>query len=308
VTMGREMEQIQNRLHQMEMEQAQLAFQKEQIASRLNQVYQIRLDELPSEATEGDSSEEDLGKLQSRIGELSQKLQRMGPVNLSSIDEEKELQTRYEFLVSQHDDLAKAKDDLHDAISKINRTTRAMFRETFEAIQKEFQQTFKQLFGGGEARLMLMDEEDLLESGVEIIARPPGKPVQAISLLSGGEKTLTSIALLFAIFRVKPSPFCLLDEIDASLDEANVDRFTRALKEFLKESQFIIITHNKKTMVMADILYGITMAESGVSKIVSVKLKPAEVLNGNGNGSAGHNGNGASLDPSLQVPDNYANR
>ena len=286
LVLSHQVEQLQAQLHQHQMEQAQLQFQREQIGSRLIQVYQVNLDETAPEP-QLPMAEEEFSVLRERIQELSQKLQRMGPVNLGSIDEERELQTRYEQMLSQQNDLMKAKEDLHEAITKINRTTRAMFRETFQAIQQEFQVTFKQLFGGGEARLVLLDEEDLLESGIEIIARPPGKPVQAISLLSGGEKALTSIALLFAIFRIKPSPFCLMDEIDASLDEHNIGRFTNALREFLKESQFIIITHNKKTITMADVMYGITMAESGVSKIVSVKLKQAD--NGNGNG----NGNGA---------------
>ncbi|MBI3616209.1 MAG: chromosome segregation protein SMC [Candidatus Omnitrophica bacterium] len=285
LVLSRQVEQLQSQLHQHQMEQAQVNFQSEQIHSRLNQVYQVNLEELPPDQ-QAPAAEEELAGLQEKIQELSQKLQRMGPVNLGSIDEERELQTRYEQMVSQQNDLLKAKENLHEAITKINRTTRAMFRETFEAIQKEFHVTFKQLFGGGEARLVLLDEEDLLESGIEIIARPPGKPVQAISLLSGGEKTLTSIALLFAIFRVKPSPFCLMDEIDAALDETNIGRFTNALKEFLKDSQFIIITHNKKTITMADVMYGITMAESGVSKIVSVKLK--ESANGSGNGNGAH--------------------
>ena len=275
---AKRVEEIQTQVHAQEMEQVQLNFQREQIGSRLVQVYQVNLEETP-EAVPAETVPEEVC---ARIEELSIKLQRMGPVNLASIDEERELQTRYEHLVTQQNDLAKAKEDLHQAITKINRTTRAMFRETFEAIQKEFQVTYKQLFGGGEARLVLLDEEDVLESGIEIIARPPGKQLQAISLLSGGEKALTTIALLFAIFRVKPSPFCLLDEIDAPLDESNVGRFTQALREFLKDSQFIIITHNKKTISMADVMYGITMAESGVSKVVSVKFKKAEE---NGNNS-----------------------
>ena len=281
LVLSRQLEQYQTQLHQREMEQAQLSFQQEQITSRLLQVYQVNLGELVADPPP-ECSEQELEETRSRIGELSQKLQRMGPVNLGSIEEERELQTRYEYMVTQQNDLTQAKQDLHEAITKINRTTRAMFRETFQAIQQEFQVTFKQLFGGGEARLVLLDEEDLLESGIEIIARPPGKPVQAISLLSGGEKTLTSIALLFAIFRIKPSPFCLLDEIDAALDETNIGRFTNALKEFLKESQFIIITHNKKTITMADVMYGITMVESGVSKIVSVKLKQTDAAVGAG--------------------------
>ena len=268
----KQLEQVQSQLHTHEMEQAQVVFQREQITARLQQVYQL---ELSLDSSDSASAEDLPESFQERITELSQKLQRMGPVNLGSIDEERELQNRYEYLTTQQADLVKAKEDLHEALLKSNRTTRAMFRETFQAIHKEFQITFKQLFGGGEARLILMDEEDLLESGIEIIARPPGKALQPISLLSGGEKALTTIALLFAIFRIKPSPFCLLDEIDAPLDEINVDRFTRALREFLKDSQFIIITHNKKTMSMADVMYGITMQEMGVSKIVSVKFKQA---------------------------------
>ncbi len=285
----RRLEDLQSQLHTQEMEQAQIAFEQEQIASRLRQVYQIDLDEreepMGSDPAGSDPIDLDDQQLQARIEELSSKLQRIGPVNLGSIEEERELQGRYEFLTQQQGDLVRAKEDLHEALSKINRTTRAMFRETFQAIQKEFQVTFRQLFGGGEARLVLMDEEDLLESGIEIIARPPGKPLQPISLLSGGEKALTTIALLFSIFRVKPSPFCVLDEIDAPLDEPNIDRFTRALKEFLKDSQFIIITHNKKTISMADVIYGITMQEMGVSKIVSVKFKKEQEGAPNGNGA-----------------------
>jgi chromosome segregation protein len=275
------------------MEQAKISFEQQQIASRILQVYGVDLESSEfkvrsSESPSSELSEEEIPQRRQEISQLNERLQKMGPVNLASIDEEQELRSRYDLLVTQQNDLARAKEDLHEAITKINRTTRAMFRETFEAIQKEFQVTFKQLFGGGEARLVLLDEEDLLESGIEIIARPPGKTIQAISLLSGGEKALTTIALLFAIFRIKPSPFCLMDEIDAPLDEANIDRFTRVLREFLKDSQFIIITHNKKTITMADILYGITMEESGVSKIVSVKLKQEAGVNGNGNGNGAH--------------------
>jgi len=196
----------------------------------------------------------------------------MGPVNLVAIDEHRELEERYAFLVRQQEDLLAAKESLHKAILKINKTTKELFIDTFQKIHAEFKNFFKLLFGGGQVELVLIDEQDILESGIEIIVRPPGKKLQNIMLLSGGEKALTAIALLFAIFKVKPSPFCVLDEIDAPLDESNINRFSSVLKDFLKISQFIIITHNKRTIELAEVMYGITMQERGVSKIVSVKF------------------------------------
>ena len=207
---------------------------------------------------------------------MRSQLDSMGAVNLVAIEENKELQDRFAFLTNQRDDLLKAKESLMEAISKINKTTKELFIQTFNSIQVEFRNFFKMLFGGGDGELILLDEGDVLECGIEIVARPPGKRLQNISLLSGGEKALTAVALIFAIFKVKPSPFCVLDEIDAPLDESNVDRFSRSLDMFTNTSQFIVITHNKKTIDKADVMYGITMQQSGVSKVVSVKFSDAK--------------------------------
>jgi chromosome segregation protein len=211
-----------------------------------------------------------------QVTALQKRLEEMGPVNLVAIEEYEETEQRYQFLTTQHNDLAKAKEQLLDAINRINVQTREMFCATFSRIRESFQSMFIEIFGGGKADLRLVDENDVLESGIEIVARPPGKQLQNISLLSGGEQTMTAVALLFSIYQVKPSPFCVLDELDAPLDESNINRFTRILKRFLEYSQFIVITHNKRTIAMADILYGVTMEEQGVSKIVSVKFHKAE--------------------------------
>jgi chromosome segregation protein len=196
----------------------------------------------------------------------------MGPVNLVAIDEYEETEQRHQFLTGQYDDLVKAKDQLMEVINRINTQTREMFTETFNRIRENFRSTFTEIFGGGKADLQLVDEGDVLESGIDIVARPPGKQLQSISLLSGGEQTMTAVALLFSIYQVKPSPFCVLDELDAPLDESNINRFVRILQRFLERSQFIIITHNKRTMQIADTLYGVTMEEPGVSKLVSVRI------------------------------------
>jgi chromosome segregation protein len=219
------------------------------------------------------------------VNELRDRIERMGPVNVEAITEYEELEQRLSFLAAQEQDLIKSRDQLHEAIRKINETTRTMFAETFEKIKANFAEMFVELFGGGKAELTLLDSEDPLECGIEIVARPPGKQLQSITLLSGGEKTMTAVALLFAIYMVKPSPFCFLDEMDAPLDESNINRFIRILQRFVTQSQFVVITHNKRTISSADVLYGVTMEEHGVSKIVSVRLSRKEespLFNGNG--------------------------
>jgi chromosome segregation protein len=207
------------------------------------------------------------------IEDLRRKLSRLGSVNLEALQELADLESRSAALKAQHDDLAAAKRSLEEIIAKINHDSRRLFTETFESIRVHFQELFRKLFGGGMADIVLEDETDILETGIEIIARPPGKELRSISLMSGGEKTMTAVALLLAIFRSKPSPFCILDEVDAALDEANIGRFTAVLHEFLDKSHFIIITHSKRTMAVADVLYGITMQESGVSKRVAVRFE-----------------------------------
>ena len=268
-----QLDKLQDKIRSLDLHNAQLEMKLSSIKERLSSGYQVSLDELFKER----EVEEIDGEATSReIAELKAKLEAMGPVNLVAIEENKELEERYDFLIGQQEDLIQAKESLQKVIAKVNRTIRSLFMETFEQVRKHFNGLFCTLFGGGKANLVLIDESDILESGIDIIAQPPGKRLQSISLLSGGERALTAIALIFALFKVKPSPFCLLDEIDAPLDDSNINRFTRLLQEFTSQSQFIIITHNKRTIAMADVMYGITMEESGVSKLVSVRFRERE--------------------------------
>jgi chromosome segregation protein len=206
------------------------------------------------------------------ITTLRARIDRLGPVNMMAIEQFDELESRHGFLTAQRTDLVSSIAQTSEAIKRIDETTRQRFAEAFAAINKNFQETFSTLFGGGRAGLTLLDENDPLESGIEIIAQPPGKRLQSVQLLSGGEKALTAIALMFGLFKFKPSPFCLLDEIDAPLDDANIGRFVEMLRSMLRHTQFILITHNRKTMEIADRLYGVTMEEPGVSKLISVQL------------------------------------
>lgn len=210
-----------------------------------------------------------------RQKELKRILSRMGEVNLTAIREYEEVSERFEYLTGQRADLENALSQLQDAIDRINKTTRERFRETFHQVNETFQQMFPRLFSGGRAELVMTDPNDLLGTGVDILAQPPGKKIASLELLSGGEKALTAVSLIFAIFLIKPSPFCLLDEVDAPLDEANVGRFCGVVRELSDRTQFIVITHNKRTMEIADRLYGVTMQQRGVSKLVSVNLRRA---------------------------------
>ncbi len=263
------LDSLKEKIHGQEMQNKDLDFRYMSIKERILQSYKIDLDSTV-EMNFPDGIEENT--LTQEIKTLKEKLDSYGAVNLVAIEEYDELKKRYDFLIQQQSDLVQAQGSLKEAIQKINRTTRKMFLETFEQVCKEFKNYFRLLFNGGDAQIFLIDEQDPLESGIEIICRPPGKKLQNVLLLSGGEKSLSAIALIFAILKIKPTPFCILDEIDAALDEANVDRYARLLQEFTSHSQFIVITHNKRTIANADVMYGITMEESGVSKIVSVKF------------------------------------
>jgi chromosome segregation protein len=226
----------------------------------------------PVEALELEPSAMPVMTAEEAIAELREKIDRMGPVNMMAIEQSKELEERHGFLSTQRLDLVESIAQTNEAISKIDETTHARFREAFTAINENFQTMFATLFGGGRAGITLLDETDPLESGIDIVAQPPGKRLQSVMLLSGGEKALTAIALMFGIFKYKPSPFCLLDEIDAPLDDANIGRFIEMLRSMMDKTQFIIITHSRKTMEIANKLYGVTMEEPGVSKLISIQL------------------------------------
>jgi chromosome segregation protein len=262
--------EMQNAVHKFEIDlrhdEAQLTFFQE----RIQEEYHIALSTLTIEEVGTDElSEEERDAL---VIETRDKLERLGNVNLMAIDEYDALTERHEFLTSQEDDLTKAKDALNHVITRIDDTIKAMFLTTFNAVAENFRTYFRRLFNGGQARIYLQDETDPLECGIEIEARPPGKKPQTIALLSGGEQAMTAIALLFSIFKAKPSPFCVLDEVDAPLDDSNVGRFIDLVEEFAADTQFVVITHNKQTMAKADALYGVTQQERGVSQIVSVRF------------------------------------
>ena len=263
-----ELESSRDKSRDIDIMKKELEYKRASLVEKMQDTYKIDISRLEMDVPDETNWDEIAGN----ISELKDHLERMGDVSLGAVEEHKQLEERFEFLTKQKTDLENAREQLMQAIQKINRTTRKKFMESFEAIKKEFNDYFRMLFNGGKADLVLEDESNVLECGIDIIVRPPGKKLHNILQLSGGEKAMTAIALIFAIFKVNPSPFCILDEIDAPLDESNVVRFCRVLQEFLKLSQFVIVTHNRMTIQLADVLYGITMQEKGVSKIVSVKF------------------------------------
>ena len=269
---------LDNEVHEVELRQIEFKTHLSDLSEQCEEKFDRTLDQLAEELGEIDK---DPHALQSEVAEMRRKLEAMGVVNLAALEEYEQQNERLVFLQAQHKDLSEAKADLIQTIQQLDETTRKLFQETFDAVRVHFIEMFRRLFNGGKADMMLDAPEGvdpLLEGGIEIVAQPPGKKLQSISLLSGGEKAMTAIALLFGLFLHKPSPFCILDEIDAPLDDVNVERFKQILREFNKSIQFAVITHNKLTMELADALYGVTMEESGVSKMVSVRFEQAEAL------------------------------
>jgi chromosome segregation protein len=264
----RELEEVRQKIHEEEILASEVQLKLSHLQESMKERYGATLSasvgvspvELPKE------------EMSKRLAELKSSLEGFGEVNLMAIEEYQELKQRHDFLSEQQADLHQALDSLKKAILRINRTTTKRFLEVFHLVNEKFKEVFTRLFKGGQASLIMLDEQDPATTGVDIIAQPAGKKLQNIDLLSGGEKALVATALLFGLFMIRPTPFCLLDEVDAPLDDANINRFIELIKEFSKTSQFILITHNKKTMETANTLYGITMETPGVSKVVSVRL------------------------------------
>ncbi|MCY3760847.1 MAG: hypothetical protein OXH50_06315, partial [Gemmatimonadetes bacterium] len=258
------------RTYQLQLKITELENDAERIRERLQDEVNVEVE------TQGPVVEEEFDPLgtEERLGLVRRSLERLGTVHVGVIEEYDQQRERYDFLVQQRDDLLAAAEDLRRTLQLIDRTARRMFRETFVEIREKFRETFRRFFPGGEADLVLEPDVDALEAAIEISARPRGKRLQSIALLSGGERALTAIALLFAIYQVKPSPWCILDEVDAPLDDVNIGRFIRVISEFAESTQFILVTHNKLSMSAADTLHGVTMPEEGVSQMVSVQVEP----------------------------------
>jgi chromosome segregation protein len=264
----KEHDELSERVHSLEMDLTRQRIEREGVVRRIHSDYGVDLTAESVSLPEGLEPEQAEKKLE----HLREIMRGLGPVNLLALEEYEKRKERLEFIQNQRNDLQQAKGSLLEVIQKINQKASEMFMQTFNSVQERFQETFTTLFEGGAAEMRLVGD-DPLEAGIEIVAMPKGKTLQGLNLLSGGEKALTVIALLFAIYLVKPSPFCMLDEVDAPLDDANINRFLKMLKRFDDRTQFIVITHNKKTMESANCLYGVTMQEPGVSKVVSVRFR-----------------------------------
>jgi len=267
------LEEAEERLHAAQMALQEANVRRDELSRRVHDELDIDLAECYESY---DHTEQDWAAVETEIGDLRARIDRLGNVNLDAIAEQEELEQRHDFLTAQRDDLAESERQIRQLIQQLDEESTHRFREVFATIQENFRDLFRKLFGGGKADIVLEDPDDILESGIEIVARPPGKELRSISLLSGGEKTMTAIALLMSIFKSKPAPFALLDEVDAALDEANNARYNQILLEFAEQSQFIIITHSKRTMSVADQMYGVTMQEAGISTRVSVKFEGAD--------------------------------
>ncbi len=265
------MRKLEEQLRTLDLQAHEVRLERQTLSERMRDDYGVELHEVTEQAESAESRERT--EIEQEIVDLRRKINHLGNVNLDALDELADLETRFASLSTQHQDLTKAKQVLEQIIQKINVDSRRLFIDTLEAVKLNFQSLFRKLFGGGQADIVLEENVDVLESGIDIVARPPGKELRNISLMSGGEKTMTCVALLLAIFQYRPSPFCVLDEVDAALDEANIERFSGVLKEFLSWTQFIVVSHSKKTMTCASTLYGVTMQESGVSKRVAVRFE-----------------------------------
>ncbi|RYZ44895.1 MAG: chromosome segregation protein SMC, partial [Myxococcaceae bacterium] len=270
------LDELMQGLSQITLREKEIGLELEHLAAGIRERYQLELSaELHNYHLLAPLSPE----VESELKDLRAQVEKMGEINLTAIDEHEELSKRFEFLSTQRQDLQASISQLKEAIVRIDATSRERFKQTFDVVNDKFQAIFPRLFGGGRASLILTQEGPNGEPGVEIVAQPPGKKLQSVNLLSGGEKALTAVALIFGIFLIKPTPFCLLDEVDAPLDEGNVGRYNDMVKEMSRQSQFILITHNKRTMEIADTLYGVTMEEPGISKLVSVKMREASAHN-----------------------------
>ena len=256
--------------HKLEVATTQLEMRIKSVSTRIHDKYEISIDALPP-IMDSEQAMDEIDLLDS-IEKLKAEISGMGAVNLKAIEIYEERKKRHDLLISQRADVEQSLQSTYQVIQKINQTSKELFLETFEQVQTNFQEVFTELFGGGETELLLTDPSDVLDSGIDIIARPPGKRPQSITQLSGGERSLVAIGLLFAVFKIKPSPFCVLDEVDAALDEANILRFTNLIRAYAENTQFVIITHNRRTMEIADVMYGVTMEQAGISKIVSAKF------------------------------------